>query len=251
MPANPIIQPAREPVPLTAADWVVLVVALVLPTAVTWLYFIALNGAPAHLQQSAYTIGKGIQFLLPAVWVFLVHRQRPRWARPPGWSVVWGLAFGLVIGGAMLALYAAVLKPAGLFDSAAGAVREKVRSFGAGSPAAFLLLALFYSAIHSLLEEYYWRWFVFGQLARGCRWPVAVAVSSVGFAAHHVLVLGLYFGYSGTTALLTWLFTLAIVIGGAFWAWLYRASSSLAGPWLSHALIDAAIFAVGYQLITG
>jgi len=250
MPGNSVIQPGREPVQLTAADWAVLVVALLLPTAVTWLYFVALNGTAAQLQQAAYTIGKTIQFLLPAVWVFLVRRKRPVWAAPPGWSVVLGLAFGLVVGGAMIALYVAVLKPAGLFDSAADAVRQKVRSFGAASPAAFLLLAAFYSAIHSLLEEYYWRWFVFGQLARGCPWGVAVAISSVGFAAHHVLVLGLYFGYSGKTAALTWLFTLAIVIGGAFWAWLYRASSSLLGPWLSHALIDAAIFAVGYQLIT-
>jgi membrane protease YdiL (CAAX protease family) len=238
---------------LAAADWAVLVVALGLPTAVTWLYFIALDGAPATLQQTAYTAGKSIQFLLPAIWVLAVRRQRPRWIAPPKWSVALGLAFGLVVGGAMLALFAAVLRPSGLFDSAAEAVREKVRSFGAASPATFFWLAVFYSAIHSLLEEYYWRWFVFGQLARGCRWPVAVAVaiSSVGFAAHHVLVLGLYFGYSGTPAVLTWLFTLAIVVGGAFWAWLYRASSSLVGPWLSHALIDAAIFAVGYQLIAG
>src|SRR5206468_11940133 len=122
----------------------------------------------------------------------------------------------------------------------------KVKSFGAGSPVAFLLLALFYSAFHSLLEEYYWRWFVFGQLSRPCRPLAAIAISSIAFAAHHVLVLGLYFGW---LAPLTWLFTLAIIIGGAFWAWLYHKSDSLAAPWLSHALLDAAIFAIGYQMI--
>ena len=42
----------------------------------------------------------------------------------------------------------------------------------------YLLLAVFYSAIHSLLEEYYWRWFVFGRLSQLCKLPTAIAISS-------------------------------------------------------------------------
>ena len=41
----------------------------------------------------------------------------------------------------------------------------------------------------------------------------------------------------------------AVAVGGAFWAWLYQRSGSLAGPWLSHLVADAGIFFVGYQLI--
>jgi membrane protease YdiL (CAAX protease family) len=63
--------------------------------------------------------------------------------------------------------------------------------------------------------------------------------------AHHVLVIGFYFGW---TAPETWLFSFAVAIGGAVWAWLYHKSRSLVGPWLSHLLVDAAIFAVGYDL---
>jgi membrane protease YdiL (CAAX protease family) len=39
-------------------------------------------------------------------------------------------------------------------------------------------------------------------------------------------------------------------VGGAFWAWLYHRSRSLWGPWLSHALVDATIFVIGWDLIT-
>jgi CAAX protease family protein len=236
--------------PLTRADWIIVGVALALPTLVTWVYFILLNGAPARAQQTAYTVGKTIQFALPLVWVWLVQRERPRLRRPRIWSLVTGGAFGLLVAAGMIGLYAMVLKPSGLLDKVEEAVLIKVKSFGAGNAAAFIALGVFYTAFHSLLEEYYWRWFVFGQLTRGCRLPIAIAVSSVGFAAHHVLVLGLYFGYFGPTWLLTWLFSLAIVIGGSFWAWLYRAGDSLAAPWLSHACVDAAIFAIGYQMIT-
>ncbi len=236
--------------PLSRADWIVVGIALVLPTLVTWVYFILLNGAPAAAQQTAYTAGKTIQFSLPVIWVWLVQRERPRLRRPKTWSLLIGGAFGLLVAAAMIALYAMVLKPSGLLDKVEETVLTKVKSFGAGNAAAFIALGVFYTAFHSLMEEYYWRWFVFGQLARGCRLPIAIAVSGVGFAAHHVLVLGLYFGYVGPTWLLTWLFSLAIVIGGAFWAWLYRAGDSLVAPWLSHACVDAAIFAIGYQMIT-
>jgi uncharacterized protein len=46
----------------------------------------------------------------------------------------------------------------------------------------------------------------------------------------------------------TWLFSLSVAVGGAFWAWLYQRTGSLYGPWLSHLLVDAAIFLVGYDL---
>lgn len=233
--------------PLTTADRIAILAAVVLPTAVTWLYFIALDGADARLQKTAYAVGKTVQFALPAVWVWLVQRQRPRWAAPPRWSLIIGLLFGLAVAAAMAGLYFGVLKPAGLFDQPAAVIRAKVESFGATSPLLYLLLALFYSAIHSLLEEYYWRWFVFGQLARSCQPATAISLSAVAFSLHHVLVLAHYFAWSSP---LTWLFTLGVIVGGAFWAWLYQRSNSLAAPWLSHALVDAAIFGIGYQLIT-
>ena len=44
-------------------------------------------------------------------------------------------------------------------------------------------------------------------------------------------------------------FSASVAIGGAVWAWLYDRSGSLLGPWLSHILIDAAIFIIGYDLI--
>jgi len=75
---------------------------------------------------------------------------------------------------------------------------------------------------------------------------VAVAVSSLGFMAHHVIVLATYFGLASPV---TWIFSLGIAAGGAFWAWLYHRSGSLLGPWLSHLLVDAAIFAAGYEIV--
>jgi membrane protease YdiL (CAAX protease family) len=42
-----------------------------------------------------------------------------------------------------------------------------------------------------------------------------------------------------------------VAAGGAVWAWVYHRSGSLLGPWLSHMLVDAGIFLVGYQMLSG
>jgi membrane protease YdiL (CAAX protease family) len=157
-----------------------------------------------------------------------------------------GFAFGIAVLVGALALHVAVLRPAGILDGGvAAAVQAKVAAFGVTSPQRFLALGVFYSLLHSAAEEYYWRWFVFGELRRAVRASTAVAASSAAFAAHHVIILGTFFGWTSpwTPAL-----TLAVAGGGAFWAWLYHRSGSLLGPWISHMLVDAAIFAVGYQL---
>ena len=228
------------------ADRAILAVALVLPTLVTWLYFVALADQPSLWQQGAYAIGKGVQFALPVVWVWLVLRQRPALVRPGAKGVLIGVAFGLAVMATMVGLYYGWLKPQGYFDEPMGIAREKVGSFGIKTAMGYIALATFYSLGHSLLEEYYWRWFVFGHCCRNMKPPASLLVSSVGFAAHHVLVLGTYFGYGSP---LTWLFTAGIVVGGAAWAWLYRRSGSLVGPWLSHALVDATIFVIGWDLV--
>lgn len=243
--------------PLNSGDLAMLAIALALPTLVTWLYFVALDEAPTAIQQTAYSVGKAVQFALPVVWVWGVLGWKRTQAKvPPGGrdvqgprdvqSVGLGVAFGLAIMGAMAGLYYFCLKPAGLFTGPMKEVQEKVASFGIHSAAGYIALAAFYSLAHSLLEEYYWRWFVFKHCCRGLALPAAIGLSSVGFAAHHVLLLGTYFGYDSP---LTWFFSAAIVIGGMFWAWLYRRSGSLIGPWLSHALVDAAIFVIGWDLV--
>jgi hypothetical protein len=229
------------------SDWGAVLFALVFPTLLTLVYFILLAGHPSAVQQGAFAGGKFIQFAFPAFWILWIQRAKFHWTSPSRTDLIWGGGLGLVLLAATLALYHLGLKPAGFFaGSVAEAIRQKVEGLGVKTALQYLTMSIFYVIVHSLLEEYYWRWFVFGQLSRACRLPTAIAVSSIAFAAHHVLVRGLYFGWLSP---LTWLFTLAIIIGGAFWAWLYRVSDSLAAPWLSHAILDAAIFAIGYQML--
>lgn len=231
------------------ADFAAVAFTMVLPTLVTWLYFVLLARHPAAVQQTAYGIGKTIQFAFPLVWVLAIQRRRLRWKPPGAAGLLEGCVFGLLVLLAMFLLYQHWLKPAGYLDTtseAGRAIRDKVTGFGVASFPKYLALGAFYSLFHSLLEEYYWRWFVFGQLRRLVSAPTAIALSSLAFMAHHVILLSMYFGW---LSLATVLFSLAVAIGGAVWAWIYYRSDSLYGPWLSHLLVDAAIFIVGYDLV--
>ncbi len=222
--------------------------ALSFPTFVTWMYFVWLAGSPAGIQQTAYSVGKILQFAFPVMWVVLIARERVSWTFPQRPGVMFGMVFGATILGLAMVVYHGWLEPLGLFDKPTEVVRKKVLGMGLNSIGKYAAVAVFYSIAHSAMEEYYWRWFVFGRLSNEVTLPWAIALSSMGFMAHHVIVLATFFGW---TSPLTYLLSSAVAIGGAFWAWLYHRSRSLYGPWLSHMLVDAAIFAIGYDLVRG
>lgn len=219
--------------------------ALLFPTLLTYAYFVHLADRPSDVQQAVYAAGKLLQFAFPLGWVYCLHRRRLAPVGPSRAGLVEGIAFGLLVAGAMLALYALVLRPFGFFNGPDEAVRDKLQDTGLDTLWMFVGAALFYSLFHSLLEEYYWRWFVFGELRELVRVGPAILLSSLGFMAHHVILLGTFMGWQSPA---TYLFSLAIAIGGAVWAWIYHRSGTLYGPWFGHLLIDAAIFAIGYDL---
>jgi len=236
----------RQDAPPARGAWSLILFALLFPSLVTWVYFVALADAPPAAQLAAAGLGKAVQFALPVVWVFWICRQRPRWRRPQRGDLLAGAATGLAIAAAMAGLYFGGVRNWEMFAGAAGPIREKVAGLGIDALWKYLLLTVFYALAHSLLEEYYWRWFVFGELRRLTPAATAVAVSSLGFAAHHVIVLGRYFGYG---SILTWLFALGVAVGGVIWAVQFERTKSLWGIWLSHLLVDAAIFLIGLDLV--
>jgi membrane protease YdiL (CAAX protease family) len=224
----------------------VLAFAMALPAAMTWVYFVLLANSSELAQQTAYSIEKIVQFALPIVWIALVRRERLRWPPPNTRGLLLGIGFGLVVVGAMAALYFGWFRSSGEFSDEAQKMCEKLRGIGITTPAAYAAMAILYSLGHSLFEEYYWRWFVFGRLRNLVPMSAAIALSSLAFMAHHVVVLGVYFGWDNGW---TYFFSAATAVGGAYWAWLYNRTGSIYGPWISHLLLDAGIFGIGYDLV--
>jgi membrane protease YdiL (CAAX protease family) len=222
-----------------------LLFAMLFPLLAAWLYFLVFTDRQSL--PAIYSISKVVQFSFPLAWTLAVTRGRlPRLSLAPR-ALLEGVASGLVMMLALFLVYVALQDQAPLLEEARPRILERVQAFGIDTPMRFLGLALFLSVIHSLLEEYYWRWFVFGRLQERMHVAGAVALSSVAFTLHHVIVLHAFLGPRFWPATLG--FSLAVAGGGAAWAMIYRRCKRLAAPWISHILVDLAILSMGYDLI--
>ena len=244
-------------------DFLALAFAIALPTFVTLVYFEWLEDFSSQFQQVAFAIGKIIQFGFPLAWVWLWYRKRLRtfspfardthpnadekinrhWASQHANGI--GVAFGLLVVTAMFGIYLFLIKGTELGDELSILVREKVIDMGLVSYWKYISLGIFYALCHSFLEEYYWRWFVFDLLKKFVRPVFAMIISGLGFMAHHVVLLGTFFNWS----VMTYLFSICIAIGGVFWAWQYEKTDRLMAPWLSHMIVDAGIFSLGFLIV--
>ena len=105
-------------------------------------------------------------------------------------------------------------------------VKEKINSMELNSVVMYAAVGLFYTAFHSFLEEYYWRWFVYDLSKRFYSQWVSNVISSVGFAAHHVILLGFFFGWESPW---TYVISEGIAVGGVVWAWMYQRDRTVMG----------------------
>jgi membrane protease YdiL (CAAX protease family) len=248
MTTNSIGSPIPRPSSDTARGlrWVGVIFGLVFPMFITWGYFVLAASYSSGVQQTTYLVVKCIQFAFPLVWVVLVLRESLQWRRPTTNGLVLGALFSLAVVAAGWFLFDLMLRDTAAFAAAAPKIRDKIAKFGIDSTWKYAVLGVFYSLIHSLLEEYYWRWFVFRQLRNLVPlWP-AIFVSALAFMGHHVILLSEFFKEAPWLA---WLLSSGVAVGGVFWAWLYDRTGSLYSTWLSHLLIDAGIFWVGYELV--
>ena len=226
-----------------------LVFLLFFPLVQALLYFVIMADWNPNIQKGTYSLTKIIMFALPLIYMISIAKEPLRVRRFNTRGLLEGSIFGIGVLIAMCILYFTCLKPIGLVGPgtpAGDSILERVKAFDFLTPMRFALFGGFVSLIHSGLEEYYWRWFTFGQLSRVIPKYAAIIISGFGFMLHHIVIIGVYFGFMHPA---TWLFSLGVAIGGMYWAWLYIRKDSIYAPWISHAWIDIAIFIVGYDIL--
>jgi membrane protease YdiL (CAAX protease family) len=221
---------------------------MLFPTALAWVYFVALAQTPESTSGrnpaaiAAYVAGKLIQFGFPLIWM---RGVRPR--RPSVRDALVALAVGTVVSAVILLFYFGFLRPSPLLADTPGRIRAKVGEYGLTQPAAFILFGAFIAVFHSFLEEYYWRWFVYGRLRSLLNLPGALALSSLAFMSHHIIVLAMFF--PGRFWQMAMPLALGVGLGGVLFGWLYERHGGIWAPWIAHALIDAAIMFMGFDLV--
>lgn len=216
--------------------------ALLVPLLGALIYFVAYAGEP--WARAAYVLVKLYTVIWPLLATVLILRERlprPDLRAATHWRALpLGLGFGLVVGAAAVGL---TLSPLGeALSDFSPQVRAQVGRFGVLDH--YLAFSLFLSLVHSGIEEFYWRWFVYGTLRRlWSRHPAAI-IAGVAFASHHVVILSQYFS-AGWTAILS----LGVACGGYLWCLMVERQRTLMGAWASHVLVDLAILWVGYRML--
>jgi membrane protease YdiL (CAAX protease family) len=233
-------------------DWCAVAFASFFPLIMTTIYFVVLHDPEGNqanpVWMAAFGIGKFVQFSFPAAYVFWFERDkvRPTW---PGWhGMPLGVGFGLVVGAGMFVLYYFFVRHIpSVSEQSPQMIWDRLVQFRATTTATYLALGFYICVLHSLGEEYYWRWFVFGWLKRHVPVNVAIVLAALGFMLHHVVILGVYFPGQFWTLVMP--FSICVAVGGGVWSWIYDRTGDLWAPWVSHAIIDAAILGVGYVML--
>lgn len=199
------------------------------------LYFVILTDG--QLASLIYTITKISIIVWPLYWIFT--RKKIIQIKSHKKSVLLGLTSGLIISGIILSTY---ILFSNYFLEFAPLIQSKIENFNLTNH--YILFALFLSIIHSGIEEYYWRWFIFKGLQIKLTPLHAGIIGSLTFSLHHFIILSQIF-----PPFLTILFGISVGFGGFIWCQIYHKTNSLLGSWLSHMLVDLAIMIVGYMLI--
>ena len=100
--------------------------------------------------------------------------------------------------------------------------------------------------MNSLIEEYFWRWWVYERLRAFAAPLAAVALSGVLFTVHHVFALNAYLPWE-----LTVLASLGVLTGGVTWSWIYAWYGNIWAAYVSHVWADVVIFWIGWEVLSG
>jgi uncharacterized protein len=211
--------------------WICLAMAAFLPFVGSLAYFVFAGDHP--IARWFYGAVKLFTILWPVIALRWFIKSPIRFRFPSSISLPRSLLEGLCLGGILGGgIWLAMLTPIGdLVATSSGSIRTKIDDFGLQNH--FWTFAVVISVGHSLLEEYYWRGFVFGQLRATLSLPWSHALAGLAFSLHHMVICSQFFP-------MPWgiLLGASVAIGGVFWSHLYQRHGHFYGAWLSHLIVD-------------
>lgn len=192
-------------------------------------------------------IGKAVFFvskiwilLLPIFFHKLIYKQKLSLSKPQYGGFLTSAIIGIAISVFIIAAYLLIGKS--MIDS--NAVKQMAENVGLASLKVYLAGTLYWVAVNAVLEEYVWRWFVVRQCRALLSSRMAIAASALFFTLHHIAAMQVYFDW-----LVVIIASVGIFLGGAIWSWCYVRYKSIWPGYLSHAIVDVAVFAIGWDLI--
>ena len=196
--------------------------------------------APNFSGRVFFFIAKIWILLLPLFWYLFIDKQKLCLSIPSTEGFIIAPLLGIVISLVILAAYFTV----GRYLIEPSMIKDMAANVGLDDPLTYLVGAGYWILINSALEEYVWRWFVMKKCRSLLPINIAILVSALCFTIHHIIAMRICFNW-----LLVSIASIGIFIAGVMWSWCYNKYHSIWPGYLSHAIVDVPVFAIGYILI--
>ena len=219
-----------------------LVALLLVGFVPTFSILFSLKLSDNELHSQAFFIAcKAWIFILPTYWFLRIEGNDISQSLPSREGLRMGAATGLGMTAIIVAMW---LFLGDSIDSEAMIVQ--LEETGLTDIRLYIAGTIYWIFLNSLLEEYLFRWFITtkGLELLGSE-KGAILLSSILFTIHHTLALH-FFGFEIWQTVVA---SFGLLSAAAIWSWLYIRYRSIWVCWVSHAICDVAVFAIGYQII--
>jgi membrane protease YdiL (CAAX protease family) len=231
------------------ARMLVLILVSILPFLASLLYFLPKDPPPYFMALIGLT--KAFLFFAPfLLWSVLKipdsWKSFPRtlFSKNIGRQIVIGICVGLVMTAAVLGSFYFISDERRA--EALSRIAQKISTLKIREH--FYFYAFLMSVVHSLLEEFYWRFFIFSawKSALGNRAFSALPhfIAGLAFTLHHFTVTVFYFDLAFGLLL-----GLGVLGAGLIWTYIFEKERSLLGVWISHIIVDIALMSVGIRAL--
>jgi uncharacterized protein len=198
--------------------------------------------APGVIGQSILVIIQIWLLVLPVAWLRWVEHKPISISKPTRQDGMIGIILGLLMFVAILGAYWFLLRHwINVTD-----VRNTFQNVSNINQLTFQISGVYITLINALIEEYFWRWFVFSRCEEIVSGRMAVVLSALFFTLHHTIGLAVFTDWRTTI-----LGTLGVFVAGAIWSECYRRYRSVWGNYISHAIADMALHIATWQILFG
>lgn len=180
--------------------------------------------------------------VVPVAWLLWIEQQPLKIPKPKRRDWLLGTIVGLLMFSLILAIYWLFAK----HWINGVEVLNKVQQVGIVNQLFFIMGCVYLALINSLIEEYFWRWFVYRRCEELISERAAVFLAAFLFTLHHIIVLGFYADWRMVV-----IGTLAVFTAGVVWSECYRRYRSIWSSYISHAMAGLAIYIAAWQILFG
>jgi len=119
----------------------------------------------------------------------------------------------------------------------------RIKSYASVDASKIMLVGIYIIGINSLIEEFFWRGFVYKELAKKIRPFIVQVLTGFGFAIYHVMII-----YDWFNPIILGIAIFGLTGYSIIMNYIYKAYKELFACWLVHAMVDIVQILIAFRI---